>query len=39
MYLFSVLEIGRYTVPELIFVPELHTGTYKYMGAGVAQSV
>jgi hypothetical protein len=27
----SVLEMGRYTVPELLFVPEFHTGTYQYI--------
>jgi hypothetical protein len=27
-----VLEIGRYTVPELPFVPEFNTGTYQYYG-------
>jgi hypothetical protein len=27
----TVLEMGRYTIPELLFVPELHTGTYQYI--------
>jgi hypothetical protein len=27
----SVLEICRYTVPELVFVPELHTGISRYI--------
>jgi hypothetical protein len=26
-----VLEMGRYTVPVLLFVPEFHTGTYQYI--------
>jgi hypothetical protein len=26
-----VLEIGRYTIPELLFVLEFHTGTYQYI--------
>jgi hypothetical protein len=34
-----VLEMGRYTTPELIFVPEFPIGTYKYIGAGLAQAV
>jgi hypothetical protein len=28
----SVLEMGRYTIPELLSVPEFHTGTYQYIG-------
>jgi hypothetical protein len=24
----AVLEMGRYAIPELLFVPEFHTGTY-----------
>jgi hypothetical protein len=27
----AVLEIGRYTISELLFVPEFHTGTYQYI--------
>jgi hypothetical protein len=23
--------MGRYTIPELLFVPEFHTGTYHYI--------
>jgi hypothetical protein len=26
----GVLEIGRYTIPEILFVPKFHTGTYQY---------
>jgi hypothetical protein len=28
--MYSVLEVGRYTIPELLFVPEFHTGTYQH---------
>jgi hypothetical protein len=24
----ALLEMGRYTIPELLFVPEFHTGTF-----------
>jgi hypothetical protein len=27
----AVLEMGRYTIPELLSVPEFHTGTYQYV--------
>jgi hypothetical protein len=27
----TVLEMGRYTVPELLFAPEFHTSTYQCM--------
>jgi hypothetical protein len=26
----AVLEMGWYTIPEILFVPELLTGTYQY---------
>jgi hypothetical protein len=26
-----VLEMGRYTIPEILSVPKFHTGTYQYM--------
>jgi hypothetical protein len=29
-WLAPVLEMGRYTIPKLLSVPEFHTGTYEY---------
>jgi hypothetical protein len=29
----------RYTIPVVLFVPEFYTGTYQYIGAGLAQAV